>query len=197
MPTDQPDPRVRRTQRDVVGATTELLREGGLGAVTHATVADRAGYSRATVYNHWPDHIELLRAGLEHMADLPHHQPTGRLRQDLIGELEVFGDELTNHGTARVIAGLAERAGDQPELANILRGLSDDGSSRLRAILLAHGTPVDQLPATVAMLAGAVFYRVTCEQLRPTNKFIESVVDTALRSIATYPSHLPDSSEPA
>ena len=83
---DDLDPRVRRTQRDVVQAASELLLEEGWFALTHAAVASRAGYSKATLYNHWPDPADLGRAAFLHACATPHHEPTGDPRTDLIGE---------------------------------------------------------------------------------------------------------------
>ena len=52
------DPRVARTRRDVVDATAALLLEVGWDGVTHARVAQRSGYSKATVYAHWPARLD-------------------------------------------------------------------------------------------------------------------------------------------
>ncbi|MFJ8036087.1 helix-turn-helix domain-containing protein [Streptomyces sp. NPDC096032] len=46
-------------------AATALLTEGGLEAVTHQTVATRAGVGRATVYRHWASLLHLRLAALE------------------------------------------------------------------------------------------------------------------------------------
>jgi AcrR family transcriptional regulator len=38
----------------VLGATTELLAEGGLPAATVDAISARSGVSKATIYKHWP-----------------------------------------------------------------------------------------------------------------------------------------------
>ncbi|CAM5615080.1 TetR/AcrR family transcriptional regulator [Streptomyces aurantiogriseus] len=53
-----------RTRAATLAAATELLAEGGPENVTHATVTQRAGIGRATVYRHWPDRQTLLIAAL-------------------------------------------------------------------------------------------------------------------------------------
>ncbi|MES2169980.1 MAG: helix-turn-helix domain-containing protein [Actinomycetota bacterium] len=46
------DPRVRRTRRQVLAVTRELLNEHR-GILTFSQVADRAGVARQTLYKHW------------------------------------------------------------------------------------------------------------------------------------------------
>ncbi|MGW1622851.1 TetR/AcrR family transcriptional regulator [Streptomyces sp. NPDC002172] len=59
------DPRLLRSREAMVAAATALLTDGGLEAVTHQTVATRAGAGRATVYRHWPSLLDLRLAALE------------------------------------------------------------------------------------------------------------------------------------
>ncbi len=84
------DPRVTRTRNDVLGAAVRILVEHGWDEVTHARVAKEAGYSRATVYAHWPDRIDLLRDAFGRYGQMPHHEPTGDAVTDLRGEVESF-----------------------------------------------------------------------------------------------------------
>ncbi|GHK00071.1 hypothetical protein SY2F82_18680 [Streptomyces sp. Y2F8-2] len=62
---DRTDPRLLRSREAMVAAATALLTEGGLEAVTHQTVATRAGVGRTTVYRHWPSLLDLRLAALE------------------------------------------------------------------------------------------------------------------------------------
>lgn len=50
------------TRRRIVDATIELHASVGPLAATVAAIADRAGVSRLTVYRHFPDEVDLLRA---------------------------------------------------------------------------------------------------------------------------------------
>jgi AcrR family transcriptional regulator len=50
--TNSHDPRVRRTRRQVLAVTRELLNER-TGMLTFSQVADRAGIARQTLYKHW------------------------------------------------------------------------------------------------------------------------------------------------
>jgi AcrR family transcriptional regulator len=54
--------RQRETRRKIVEATIELHRTRGPANTTISEIAQRAGVNRLTVYNHFPDITELLRA---------------------------------------------------------------------------------------------------------------------------------------
>ncbi|MCP2635037.1 TetR/AcrR family transcriptional regulator [Microbacterium sp. HD4P20] len=51
---------------DILTATLGLIEDGGLGAATIESIAERAGVARATVYAHFPDgRDEMLRAAYD------------------------------------------------------------------------------------------------------------------------------------
>lgn len=63
MPVEEPErPSARRARAALVAAATDLVIAGGVEAVTVRAVADRAGYSVASLYNH-VDGIPGLLAG--------------------------------------------------------------------------------------------------------------------------------------
>jgi AcrR family transcriptional regulator len=59
-----------RTRQRIVQATMELHKEVGPANTTVAEVARRAGIQRLTVYNHFPDEIELFGACQAHWMGL-------------------------------------------------------------------------------------------------------------------------------
>jgi AcrR family transcriptional regulator len=65
--------RQRETRDRIVAATEGLHRELGPARTTIADIARRAGVERLTVYNHFPDLIQLLGACQEHF--LTAHPP--------------------------------------------------------------------------------------------------------------------------
>jgi len=60
----------RLTRERIVQATMELHEEVGPGKTTIAEIARRAGVQRLTVYNHFPEEIELFGACQAHWMDL-------------------------------------------------------------------------------------------------------------------------------
>jgi AcrR family transcriptional regulator len=68
---DQPpaNARGRRTRAALLVAARCVLEERGFEALTMATVADRAGVSRAAVYLHFASRGELVGALFQHLAE--------------------------------------------------------------------------------------------------------------------------------
>lgn len=68
-------PRDADADQRIVAATRDLLREGGLDAVTIAAVAARAGVGRPTIYRRYPDREALATLVLYHdlEARVAHH----------------------------------------------------------------------------------------------------------------------------
>jgi AcrR family transcriptional regulator len=61
--------RSRETRAKIIGATRELLDSGEFHDASVEQVADRAGVSRATVYQHFPSRLDLVDAVCESFAD--------------------------------------------------------------------------------------------------------------------------------
>ena len=176
------DARVVRTRRDVLAATIEELVEAGWDGVTHARVARRAGYSKATLYAHWPDRLALVRDAFASFGQMPHHESTGDLRGDLIGELTSFRSAMIEHRLDRALAVLAERAGPVPELTEVRDAFVDEGERPMRRALETVLTG-PRLDAVTAMLCGAVVHPVLLHGHSPTDEELEVVVDVILRGL--------------
>jgi AcrR family transcriptional regulator len=179
--TDEPtDPRVARTRRDVVSATSSLLLEHGWDGVTHAEVARRSGYSKATVYTHWPARLDLVRSAIEQICDVAHHPPaTGNLRADLRTSLLDFANDLTDGHLDRLLAGVVERASTSDIVRALRTRLYETGTAGMRSILEAHLRPADVEPS-LALLTGAVFVRATFEGETATEAFVDDLIDRVL-----------------
>ncbi|MFF0291753.1 TetR/AcrR family transcriptional regulator [Streptomyces sp. NPDC005262] len=150
---ERTDPRLLRSRDAMVSAATALLTEGGLEAVTHQSVAIRAGVGRATVYRHWPGLLDLRLAALE--AGMPPLPPApAKLRAASGNDPRA---ELVHHMSA-----LAERWDDEQAgavLAAVLGGSRhDEGMRRLRESLVSQ---------IADALRPAVAAAVECGRLRP------------------------------
>jgi len=178
--TDSVDPRVQRTRRDVVDVATVLFLEQGWAAVTHAEVAQRAGYSKATIYAHWPTRLDLVRASVDQMcAAVGHPEPTGELRHDLIAGLLDFGQDLAAGHLVRVFGGLLERAGSDPVVDELRERLYAAGTRSLDAVLRSHLRAEDVEPS-LALLVGGVLIRAGFQAQPADRQFVEDLVDRVL-----------------
>jgi AcrR family transcriptional regulator len=172
-----------------VNATAELLMTSGWDAVTHAEVAKRAGYSRATVYAHWPARLDLIRDSIDHLCnESSHPATTGDLRGDLIASLSDFASDLSEGGLDRLLAGVIERS-DREEVTDLRLRLYETGTRGLRSVLATHLETSDVEP-TLALLTGAVMVRVSYEGKPAPPSYITDLIERAL-SGATWrePTH--------
>jgi AcrR family transcriptional regulator len=116
----------RETRRRIVEATVELHRTRGPANTTISEIAQRAGVNRLTVYNHFPDITDLLKACSRswterHPAPDPTtwaqiRDPEVRLRRALT---ELYGFYSR---TEPMRANVLRDAETMPELAALLEG---------------------------------------------------------------------------
>ncbi len=182
------DARVIRTRNDILRAALEVLIALGSEGVTHARLSQVAGYSKATVYKHWPTRADLLRDTFTRLGDVPHHVPTGDLRTDLIMEATTFRTAMEEQRLDRVLAVLSDLSHSDPELAKIRDKLVADGERVVRELLqpVLHGT---ELEAATLMLCGAVLHAALMHGTPPDDNVIAATVDLTLRGLATSSSH--------
>src|SRR5918997_894404 len=151
--------RQRETRRRIVEATVELHRTRGPANTTISEIAQRAGVNRLTVYNHFPDTTDLLKACSRswterHPAPDPTpwaqiSDPQERLRAAL-ADLYGFYER-----TEPMRANVLRDAQTMPELAALLEGTVVPYLEEARG-LLAEGWEVrgkkrKRLIATVAL----------------------------------------------
>lgn len=180
---DLVDARVVRTRNDVLGTALRILVDEGREAVTHNYVAAEAGYSRATVYKHWPTKNDLLYEAFSWLRDMPHHAPTGDVRHDLIAELIAFRTAITEHHLDRLLAVLAEMSSSNEQFARVRDEMVRDGEAPQRA-LLATITRGDQLEAASMMLSGFVSTAAMMHDSLPSDELITTAVDLVLAGIS-------------
>jgi AcrR family transcriptional regulator len=119
------DPRVRRTQAALQRTLIDLVQERDLSRISVADVAERAGVSRSTFYDHYRDVHELAEAACTTMIDdlieaIP-HPSAGDAPEKRAETLQTFFAHLAEHaglyrsvlgpqGSARVIDHVRHRA---------------------------------------------------------------------------------------
>ncbi|KAA0022276.1 TetR/AcrR family transcriptional regulator [Antrihabitans cavernicola] len=176
------DPRVVRTRSDVIKAAMQVLMDEGLEAVTHSRIAQVAGYSKATLYSHWPTRAHLIRDVFAQFQNFEHHTPTGDLQADLVAELIMFRQAIVEHRLDRGLVMLLALMSSHPELVDIRDNMVTDGERVLRR-LLATTVSGPALEAAVLSLSGAVLHAALLHGEPPSDSVIEATVDMTLRGI--------------
>lgn len=185
------DPRVARTRRDVIRATVTTLLEEGWEATTHAEVARRAGYSKATVYAHWPTPGHLLRDAIARICEDATQPPmTGDLRSDLHVSLSAFATALSVGRYDRLMAGVIERAAQDADARELRDRLYETATTGVRTIL-ATRLAADDVDPCLAMLVGAVLVRTSYEGKTATPSFITDIIDRVLGPAEVRPTTRP------
>lgn len=172
------DARVARTRADVSRAALQVLTTEGADALTHAHVADIAGYSKTTLYTHWPSRVELIALALDAIGEMPHHERTDDLRSDLIGELRIFRQAVRDFRLDQILSVMAQWASVE-EMAQIRDRINSDGQRPIRGMLgeLFSGA---ELEATISMLSGVVACPTLMFGTAPDDGVIEAAVDLVL-----------------
>jgi AcrR family transcriptional regulator len=175
------DARVVRTRADVGRTALDVLVNEGSDALTHARVAELAGYSKTTLYTHWPSKFDLLTIALDAIEDLPHQEPTGDLRADLIGELTSFRRAVVDLHMDRVLSAMAQWATVEA-MAQIRDTINSEAQRPIR-VMLESVFDGARLEAAISMLAGVV----ACPSLMfgtvPDDEVIEAAVDLVLEGV--------------
>ena len=176
------DARVVRTRNDVSRTALRVLVEQGGDAVTHAHLAREAGYSRATLYKHWPTRVDLLRLAFARLDEKPHHRPTGDLRTDLIEEVTTFRTGMEHHRLDRALCVLVDLPVTDPYMVQTRDRLVLDGERVVRRLLapMLHGAALD---AATLMLCGAVLHSALMHGRLPGDDLIAASVDLLLRGL--------------
>ncbi|WP_328350002.1 TetR/AcrR family transcriptional regulator [Mycobacterium sp. NBC_00419] len=175
------DARVIRTRADVARTALDLLTREGPDALTHARIAGIARYSKTTLYAHWPSRADLFAAALEALGDMPHHEPTGDLHADLVGELKAFRQAVVDLRLDRVIFGLAQWSTVEA-MEQVRDRVNTEGQRPIRAILERAFDGPD-LEAAISMLSGVVACPSLMFGALPDDDIIEAAVGIVLKGV--------------
>lgn len=176
------DARVIRTRNDILSTALRLLVENGAEATTHAQLAHAAGYSRATVYKHWPTRVDLWRDAFTRLRRLPHHTPSGDVRRDLRAELAMFSTGM-DRGLDRILAALAEITTASPEMQQVRDEVVTDGEHVVREVL-SSVLQGPELEAVTLMLCGSVLYSALLHGAPPDDDVLTASIELALLGAA-------------
>jgi AcrR family transcriptional regulator len=185
------DPRVERSRNSVVSAAAQLLLDEGPDAITHARVADAAAVSRTTVYKHYPERSDLLRATVHGVGKrLPDAASiTGDLRTDLHALIGQLATDLRDPVRTRVMAMMMERALHDDAVAIVRDTFMSELRLAFQAIVaravdegeLAPGTDPD---LGLASLAGSLFFSRFLASNQIDDDMADAVIDNFIRTNA-------------
>jgi AcrR family transcriptional regulator len=151
--------RQRETRRRIVETTVELHRTRGPANTTISEIARRAGVNRLTVYNHFPDVTDLLKACSKSWTErhpAPDPTPWARISDPQERLRTALADLYSFYArTEPMRANVLRDAQTMPELAALLEGSVVPYLEALRD-LLAEGWEVSdknrrRLLATLAL----------------------------------------------
>jgi len=163
IPTDL-DPRIERTRRRVLDATSELLGECGFGRTSIEAISERSGVARSTIYRHWPDRNELLLESIGKQVTMMKVTDTGDLRADLIRLYSHLGEMLNNQATRSMVASFVAEATRDPELAELnskfIEARHQATSELIKNAVERGDLPTETDPDQMAQdLAGGIFFQ--------------------------------------
>lgn len=180
-------PKSTRAHSEVLKAATLLIAERGIDATSMDAVAERAGVSKATIYNHWRDKEALV---LDAMAELHgHHQRpdfnSGDTRADMIAVLSFQPPCGRAALQRRIMPHLIAYSARHPKFGDAWRHQAMEPPRRELTRLIEQGVrrgelvPQPDINFSLAMLLGPVLYRHIFQrsQLSPTGTLPERVVE--------------------
>lgn len=159
-------PRDPQVDQAIIEAAVDLLRDGGVEALSVDGVASRSGVSRASVYRRHQNRIDLMEAAFNAAATAPTTPPdTGSIRTDLIEIVRRVHAALHDTESGRLLPSMVSAAKDNAEVREALeRFTTARRTPTIEAI--ERGVERGELqpdidPDLVAdVLVGAVMYRV-------------------------------------
>ena len=186
-------PRSEKAKQAILTATSELLLDRGLEAMSMDDVAERAGVSKATIYRWWgsKELLALDALATDWAAQVPTAQRnTGSLRGDLLARLRPWLRQLNDQPFGRVIAGLIAEAQTDPEFAKLYLEHfiypRRDASRVLlvRAIERGEIAADADLEVALDLLYGPIYHRLLHQHAPLTDRFVQEVVNSVIRALA-------------
>jgi AcrR family transcriptional regulator len=128
-------PRDEALDARILQATQDLLREGGLQAVSVARVAERAGTTRPSVYRRHRDRVDLAVAALSAVSAATAPPRTDDPLADLVAELTAFREGIVGLRGLELVAGMLSEAVEEEVRQTYRRVVVAPRRQRIIAIL--------------------------------------------------------------
>jgi len=133
------DPRITQTRNKALEAALALIRDCGIGQITHQSVSAKSGISRSTLYRHWPEVSDLLNDAFVLVAKPPISEfvSQGSLRADLHHLLTGLTSAIQNTEWGKIIPQLIATAAVNQGSADLLHGFVQERLEVAEQIILA------------------------------------------------------------
>jgi AcrR family transcriptional regulator len=183
-------PRSQQSRAAVLRATSELMREVGLRAMTTDDIAARSGASKATIYKWWPNKYAVaVEAFLSEMAVESPDPDTGSAREDFRLALRGMVHFYTGEN-GRAYAQLVGEAQFDPKIGAELRDHLVGSRRELVRAIWDRGVARGELRADVDpevaidLIFGPAMYRLIAGHAPLDDTAAAAVVDAAIRGLA-------------
>ncbi len=183
-------PRSEESRTAVLRATSQLLHEVGLRAMTTEEIASRSGASKATIYKWWPNKYAVaIDAFLSEMMAESRDPDTGSARDDLTAVVRGLLRFYTGP-SGRVFAQLVGEAQTDPQIQQELRANLVDTRRELFRTIWERGVARGELrgdadpDAALDLLIGPALYRLMMGHAPLTDAAADALVDVAIRGLA-------------
>jgi len=179
-------PRSEESRLAVLRATSELMLEVGLRAMTTEAIATRSGASKATIYKWWPNKYAVaIEAFLSAMLAESADPDTGSAREDfrraLRGMMRFYASP-----SGRVFAQLVGEAQFDPQVAAELRDRLVGSRRQLVRAIWDRGVARGELrpdvdpEAAIDLLFGPAMYRLVAGHAPLDDAAADAIVDVAM-----------------
>ncbi|MDT5097942.1 MAG: hypothetical protein QOC76_1679 [Mycobacterium sp.] len=182
-------PRSEESRAAVLRATSELLKEVGLRAMTTEEIATRSGASKATIYKWWPNKYAVaIDAFLSELMAESHDPDTGSAHDDLTAVMRGLVHFYTGQ-SGRVYAQLIGEAQTDPLIQQELRANLVESRRDLFRTIWDRGVARGELRAdidrevAIDLVVGPALYRLMMGHAPLTDATADAIVDAAIRGL--------------
>ncbi|MGB7860589.1 MAG: TetR/AcrR family transcriptional regulator [Acidimicrobiia bacterium] len=182
------DPRIQRTRRLVLDATTQLIGEVGFGRTTIEAVSERSGVARSTIYRHWPSRPALLMESVGKSVESIETPDTGDLRTDLRQNFSHLCSLLSDQSRKAVFASFLSESTRDEQLGEMKRRFTWARRKSCSEVI-DHAIDRGELPSGTDSLqmtddlASGIYFRALIIDEVPDGEWLVEHID---RWIATY-----------
>ena len=195
-------PRDPRVDEAIVGATLQLLADGGYTSLTMEAVAALAGVGKATLYRRYAGKEQLVIDAVATMSEPPEVVRGASVRDELVARLEAVRRTSGSSLAGKIFPRLVSASADNPELMRNYRRQVLEPRRGAFAAALRRG--VDEglvradvdLDYAIDLLVGPMAYRnLVRTEPPPGAELAACVVDDVLVALApragTHPTARP------